>query len=186
MIGEPDFNLNPVNQNPESQALPTPAGDLYLRFVTPAGDEFALPAAGIGEVLSSGSDQLTPVPNSSRLVLGLLTRRGRVIWVVDAGELLGAVVSQAQSEPVSLNPNRAELPVIVIEAQDLMVGLAVEQVKGTEWLEPDRLQRLPQSPGQPIPCLQGEWVDPVSGQTLRLLNVEGLLQSLQAVTGAVV
>jgi len=179
MVGEPDFELNPVDPNSEPQALSTPAGDLYLRFVIPSGDEFALPAVGIGEVLSPGADQLTLVPNSSRLVLGLLTRRGRVIWVVDAGELLGAVV-RPQSEPVPLHPSRSELPVIVIEAQDLMVGLAVEQVKGTEWLELDR-QGLSQPPGQPP--FQGEWVDPVSGQTLRLLQVEGLLQSLQAAAG---
>lgn len=186
MVGEPDFNLNPVNQNSDPQTLPTPAGDLYLRFVIPGGNEFALPAAGIGEVVSSRPEQLTPIPNSSPLFLGLLNRRGRVIWVVDAGQLLGALGRLAQSEVVTINPNRAELPMIVIEAQDLIVGLAVEQVKGTEWLEPDRLQEWPQSPGQHIQYVQGEWVDQISNQTLLLLEVEGLLQSLQAAAGVVV
>lgn len=185
MVGEPDFNLKPGNQNPEAQTLPTPTGDLYLRFVIPSADELALPAAGIGEVLSPGADQLTPVPNSSPLFLGLLTRRGRVIWVVDAGQLLGEILSP-QLQPVPLQANRGELPVIIIEAQDLIVGLAVEQVKGTEWLDPDRLQALPRSSGQPMQCVQAEWMDPVSNQTLRLLQVEGLLQSLQTAAGAAV
>jgi len=68
-------------------------------------------------------DRITPIPNTSPLLMGTLNLRGRVIWVADLGQFLG--------KQTALNIERAEIPVIAVEDQDTMVGLAVDKM--LEW-----------------------------------------------------
>jgi purine-binding chemotaxis protein CheW len=151
----------PSPQNPE--------GDLYLRFFVESGDEFALAAMGIREVLSLTPDQITPVPNVSPLLMGVLNFRGQVIWVSDVGQFLGGTRL--------LNTERTEISIIVIESQEIAVGLAVERVRGMEWLSLDKL--LPpssQATDSMSPFLKGEWQG-VSETSLRLLDPASILRS---------
>jgi purine-binding chemotaxis protein CheW len=122
MIGNPDFLLTgrSSDQAPEFQELESPEGELHLRFYVSTDQEFALPATGIREVLSQAPDRITPIPNASPLLLGTLNFRGRVIWVADLGQFLG--------EQTVLNTDRPEIPVIAVEDQDTMLGLAVDQI----------------------------------------------------------
>ncbi len=156
------------------QPLQNPEGDLYLRFFVESGDEFALPAMGIREVLSLLPSQITPVPNVSPLLMGVLNFRGQVIWVSDVGQFLGSAKL--------LNAERAEISIIVIESQDLMVGLAVEQVRGMEWLSLDTLVPPSNSVIDSIsPFLKGEWLG-LSEQPLRLLEPLSILRSARWAT----
>ena len=45
-------------------------GELCLRFDVPSGNEFALPASGVREVMSVYFDLITPIPNASPFLLG--------------------------------------------------------------------------------------------------------------------
>jgi purine-binding chemotaxis protein CheW len=156
------------------QPLQHPEGDLYLRFFVESGDEFALPAMGIREVLSLVPSQITPVPNVSPLLMGVLNFRGQVIWVSDVGQFLGSAKL--------LNAERAEISIVVIESQDLMVGLAVEQVRGMEWLSLDTLVPPSSSVIDSIsPFLKGEWSG-VSERPLRLLEPLSILRSARWAT----
>jgi purine-binding chemotaxis protein CheW len=156
------------------QPLQTPEGDLYLRFFVESGDEFALPAMGIREVLSLTPNQITPVPNVSPLLMGVLNFRGQVIWVSDVGQFLGGTRL--------LNPERTEISIIVIESQELMVGLAVDQVKGMEWLSLDTLVAPSSSTIDSVsPFLKGEWLG-ISEQPLRLLEPLSILRSARWAT----
>jgi purine-binding chemotaxis protein CheW len=151
----------PSPQNPE--------GDLYLRFFVESGEEFAIAAMGIREVLSIAPDQITPVPNVSPLLMGVLNFRGQVIWISDIGQFLGGMRL--------LNTERTEIPIIVIESQDVMVGLASERVKGMEWLNLDTL--TPSSgptTDSMTPFLKGEWQG-ISENPLRLLDSASILRS---------
>jgi purine-binding chemotaxis protein CheW len=151
------------------QPLQTPEGDLYLRFFAESGDEFALPAMGIREVLSLAPNQITPVPNVSPLLMGVVNFRGQVIWVSDVGQFLGSTRL--------LSAERTEISIIVIESQDLMVGLAVEQVRGMEWLSLDTLVPPSSSTIDSVsPFLKGEWPN-ISEQPLRLLEPLSILRS---------
>jgi purine-binding chemotaxis protein CheW len=133
MIGNPDFlTQTGQDQDPELQELETPDGELYLRFFVAAGDEFALPATGIRRIIEQPPDRITPIPNVSQLLLGTLNEQGRVIWVADLGQFLG--YSSA------LNTDRQEIPVIAVEDQGAMLGLAVNQIVGTYWLSLDDIQ----------------------------------------------
>ncbi|MBD2314697.1 chemotaxis protein CheW [Desertifilum sp. FACHB-1129] len=171
MVGNPDF-LTGVGQDqaPEFQELESPEGELHLRFFVPSKSEFALSATGIREVLSQSPDQITPIPNVSPLLLGTINIRGRVIWVADLGQFLG--------DGVPLNTDRAEIPVIAIEDQDTMLGLAVDRIVGMDWLDVEEIQRPTNVPDIMEPFIRGEWaIDPETNKCLRLLNQVALLRS---------
>ncbi|MCU0551987.1 MAG: chemotaxis protein CheW [Leptolyngbya sp. Prado105] len=171
MVGSPDFLTGRgQDQAPEFQELESPEGELHLRFYTPSGTEFALPATGIREVLSPSPDRITPVPNVSPLLLGTLNVRGRVVWVADLGQFLG--------DAASLNTDRPEISVIAIEDQDIMLGLAVDRILGMEWLDIENVQATTAAPDSVAPFLRGEWVlDQEDNQCLRLLDQVAILRS---------
>jgi purine-binding chemotaxis protein CheW len=171
MVGNPDFLTGRgQDQAPEFQELESPEGELHLRFYIPSGDEFALPATGIREVISPSPDRITPIPNVSPLLLGTLNVRGRVVWVADLGQFLG--------DPAPLNTDRPEIPVIAVEDQDTMLGLAVDRIVGMDWLDIDEIQRPGSVPDIMEPFLRGEWaLDEKGDKVLLLLDQIKILQS---------
>ncbi|GAB4378790.1 MAG: chemotaxis protein CheW [Elainellaceae cyanobacterium] len=171
MVGNPDF-LTGINQDQASdfQELESPEGELHLRFFIPSGDEFALPAMGIKEVISSPPDRITPIPNVSSLLLGTLNVRGRVIWVADLGQFLG--------DSTPLSTDRSEISVIAVEDQDAMLGLAIDQIVGMDWLDIDEVQMPTNVPDGMAPFLRGEWVvEKENPKYLRLLDQVAILRS---------
>lgn len=172
MVGNPDFILPGIgpDQAPEFQELESPEGELHLRFFVPAGHEFALPATGIREVLSPPPDRITPIPNVSPLLLGTLNMRGRVIWVADLGQFLG--------DQTALNTDRQEIPIIAVEDQDTILGLAVDRIVGMHWLDVEQLQGQTNAPDGMVPFLRGEWMlSEEEAQVLRLLDQVKILRS---------
>ncbi|QYO63278.1 chemotaxis protein CheW [Leptolyngbya sp. 7M] len=170
MIGSPDFLAGRgQDQAPELQQLESPEGELHLRFFVASGDEFALPASGIREVISAPPDRITPIPNVSPLLLGTLNIRGRVIWVADLGQFLGGAIP--------LSTDRAEISVIAVEDQDMMLGLAVERIVGMDWLDIDEIQMPTNVPDGMAPFLRGEWFAKENNQSLRLLDQVAILRS---------
>lgn len=171
MVGNPDFLTGRgQDQAPEFQELESPEGELHLRFYVTSGNEFALPATGIREVLSPTPDRITPIPNVSPLLLGTLNVRGRVVWVADLGQFLG--------DPTPLNTDKPEVSVIAVEDQDTMLGLAVDRIVGMEWLDLDEVQMSTNVPDSVAPFLRGEWIlDKQSDKCLRLLDQVAILRS---------
>ena len=173
MVGNPDFLTGAEaekEQAPAFEELQNPEGELHLRFYIPSGSELALNAIGIREVLSQSPDMITAIPNVSPLLLGTINIRGRVIWVADLGKFLG------DEEP--LNTDRSDIPVIAVEDQDTMLGLAVDRIVGMVWLDVEELQRPRDVPDTMEPFLKGEWlIDKENGKYLWLLNQVALLRS---------
>lgn len=145
-----------------------PEGELHLRFILPSGDEFALPAFGIREVMQQESERITPVPNASPLLLGTINLRGEIIWVADLGQFLGF--------PHLLNTERAEIPVIAVEEQETILGLAVDQLGAIEWIDVEKLQLTRNVPDHVAPYIQGEWLDE-NNKCIRLLDQIAILRS---------
>ncbi|MGB3311326.1 MAG: chemotaxis protein CheW [Nodosilinea sp.] len=176
MVGNPDFlTQTGQDQDPELQELETPDGELFLRFFVTAEDEFALPATGIRRIIEQPPDRITPIPNVSNLLLGTLNEQGRVVWVADLGQFLGY--------SSVLNTDRPEISVIAIEDQGTMLGLAVNQIVGTRWLNPDKTQVSDTSPDTMAPFLRGEWViDTEDSKILRLLDHVAVIRSARWAT----
>jgi purine-binding chemotaxis protein CheW len=171
MVGSPDFLTGRgQDQAPEFQELESPEGELHLRFYVSSGNEFALPATGIKEVISPSPDRITPIPNVSPLLLGTLNVRGQVIWVADLGQFLG--------DQNALNTDRPEIPVIAVEDQDTMLGLAVDRIVGMAWLDLEEIQIPTNVPDSMAPFLRGEWtVENKKDKYLRLLDQIAILRS---------
>lgn len=156
----------------ELRELERPLGELHLRFYVASNQEFALSATAIREIISAPTDQITAIPNTSHLLLGTLNLRGRVIWVADLGQFLG--------EPTALNTERPEISIIAVEDQETMVGLAVNQIVGTEWLDVEGVQIVRNVSDSMSPFLRGEWLlDEQTNQCLRLLDQKAILRSAQ-------
>ena len=147
-------------------------GELCLRFDVPSGNEFALIASGVREVMSVYFDRITPIPNASLFFLGTYNWRGQVIWVADLGQFLG--------DGVLVNTNQNEVSVLIVEEQELVMGFAVHTVANTEWL--DLSQMLP--PDRSIPSTMSSFIKgvyPTTGTTpgLKLLDRVAILRSSQ-------
>ncbi|MEL7067964.1 MAG: chemotaxis protein CheW [Cyanobacteria bacterium J06581_3] len=169
MVGNPDFQtISGQDQAPELQEIETPEGELHLRFFITEEDEFALPATGIRRIIEHAPDHITPVPNVSPLLLGTLNQQGRVIWVADLGQFLGC------AKP--MNTDRAEIPVIAVEDQGTMLGLAVHEVIGTDWLDGDALKPSAGAADGMDSFLRGEWALDAD-KALRLLDHIAILRS---------
>jgi purine-binding chemotaxis protein CheW len=146
-------------------------GELCLRFDVPSGNEFALPASGVREVMSVYLDRITPIPNASPFLLGTYNWRGQVIWVADIGQFLGDLVL--------VNTDQNEVAVLIVEEQELVMGFAVRAVANTEWLDVDRML----APDAHIPAAMSGFVKGVYQTTgseappLRLLDRVAILRS---------
>ena len=157
------------------QTLEALEGELHLRFYLPSQEEFALPAIAIQEVMQQSPERITPIPNASPLLLGTINLRGQVVWVADLGRFLG--------NNVNLNTDRTEIPVIAVEDQDTILGLAIESLGNMEWLDTDNLESATDVPDHIAPYVQGEWHLPSAEdvdeppQILRLLDYVALLRS---------
>lgn len=168
MVGNLDLLMG--NEAEELRELEAPAGELYLKFKLASGTELALPAVGIAEVMSVTPDLITPIPNVSPLLLGVLNFRGEVVWVADLGQFLG------DSSP--LNLDRSEVSVITVtDNQGVHLGMAVNLVVGMEWLETETLQSCDRLPDEMAPFISGEWNLPERSLLLRLLDPDAIIRS---------
>lgn len=171
MVGNPDFLAGKVKDlTPDIQELESPEGDCVLRFFISSGTELAIPAAGIKEVMQQPPDRITPIPNASPLLLGTINLRGQVIWVADLGQFLG--------DSMMLNTERPEIPIIAVEDQETILGLAVQRLGDIGWCVFENLQMSNNAPDNMLPFIQGEWqVDPNSDQQIRILDHIAILRS---------
>ncbi|MEM6446484.1 MAG: chemotaxis protein CheW [Cyanobacteria bacterium J06642_2] len=170
MVG--DLSFLDYDETEELQELEVPAGELHLKFKLSSGRQMALAALNVVEVMSVTPDQITPMPNVSPLLLGVMNLRGEVIWVADLGQFLG------DSRPLHLD--RMEVSVVAVtDRKERQLGLAVESVIGMEWLESEVLQDSQDCSEAMQPFVKGEWnlEDAAAPIQLRLLDAVGIIQS---------
>jgi purine-binding chemotaxis protein CheW len=145
-------------------------GELCLRFEVASGNEFALTASGVREVMSVYIDRITPIPNASPFFLGTYNWRGQVIWVADLGQFLG--------DRVLVNADRNEVAVLIVEEQELVMGFAVHAVANTEWLNGSQMSAGRDIPAVMKPFIKGVYALGGADHTeLRLLDQVAILRS---------
>lgn len=171
MVSNQDIFTEPGQDLPfELQALDTPEGELYLRLYLASGLELALPATGIAEVTQPSPEQITPIPNASPMLLGTINLRGKIIWVADLGQFLG--------DSGSLNTDRPTIPIIAIENQEQIIGLAIERIGEMDWLDMEQVKVTTNLPDKMAPFVQGQWqLNGDSEQNLNLLDPAKMLRS---------
>jgi purine-binding chemotaxis protein CheW len=122
-----DFLTSDDRDSADISSTPSREGELCLRFNVPSGNEFALPASGIREVMSVDIERITPIPNVSPFLLGTFNWRGQVIWVGDLGQFLG--------DQILVNTNQNEITMLIAEDGETVMGFVVDTVANTEWLD---------------------------------------------------
>ncbi len=82
-----------------------------------------------------------------------------------------------------LNTDRSEIPIIAVEDQDTMLGLAIDRIVGMDWLDVEQVQMPTNVPDSMAPFLRGEWLlGKESNQFLRLLDQVAILRSARWAT----
>lgn len=117
------------------------SGDAYLRFELCPQTSAVLFMRYVQEAMVLPARRLTPMPNMPACMLGLMNRRSRVLWVVDLAQMLGLAMLDANTQQYSL---------VLVQVGTIALGLAVQQVEGITWINPDQIQP---SIGQVIPTL---------------------------------
>jgi twitching motility protein PilI len=164
------FTGNSQELSLELHNLENPEGELHLIFYLASGEKLALPATGIAEVMQPSPEQITPIPNTSPLLLGAVNLRGKIIWVADLGQFLG--------DSGALTTDRPAIPVIAIEHQEQIIGLAIERIGEMAWLDVEQLQVAHNLPDTMAPFIQGQWkFDDQSNRALSLLDQVEVLRS---------
>lgn len=171
MIDNSDFlSDNEEELSSELQELESREGELYLRFYVASGEEFALPAISIREVMQQTPDRITPIPNSSPLLLGTINLRGQVMWVADLGQFLG--------DSKNLNTQRQEIPIIAIESEDIILGLAIDKLGQMDWRDIEQIEKPTHTAEQMELFVLGEWLlNEETEQVIRLLDHRSILRS---------
>ncbi|MEY4519051.1 MAG: hypothetical protein RLZZ499_1650 [Cyanobacteriota bacterium] len=171
MVNNPElYTESGLDLSLDIKPLENPEGELHLRFYLASGEACAFPATGIAEVMQQTPDQIAPIPNASPLLLGTINLRGRVIWVADLGQLLG--------DSVALKTDRPTIPVIAIEDQEQIIGLAIDSIGEMDWLDVEQLE-IQQSPSDSMaPFVQAQWqTDDESKILINLLDPVKILRS---------
>ncbi len=96
---------------------------------------FGIPAAQIQEVVQMGS--VTPVHHAPPCIVGIRNLRGRIVTVIDLGMRLE--LRQAQ--------RGAESRIMIVDSAGELVGLLVDRVDDTIFLQPENMSPPPPNLG---------------------------------------
>ena len=106
----------------------------FLQFSLGTADRGLLPLDQIAEVLSIQLEQILPVPEMPACVLGVCHWRGKMLWLVDLGQLLDYPPLLQLKQPA------ASAIAIAVQVEHQSLGLVVPQVEDIELHAADQLQ----------------------------------------------
>jgi len=160
----------------QSTQLP---GDLYLRCQLTPEVTALLSMAYVQESLLIPGEQITPIPNMSPSVVGLINSRDRVFCTIDLAQLLGL------SSPLAYSRQYHAVVIRVSQfidqqstsEQTLLLGLVVNRIQGIIRVMSEQM-RSPQENFLPTltPYVQECVVD--KDQQLPILNTGAIVKAL--------
>lgn len=134
------------------------SGEPYLRFQLTETMSALISMQQVQESLVVAADKITPLPNMSESIIGMMNSRNRVFCVVDLGKILmlpSASIASRQYHVVVLQVSQAEISQVESDS-DLLVGIAVRGIQGTTRLSANQIQSSVQSlSSNLIPYLSG-------------------------------
>ncbi|MBN3910402.1 MAG: purine-binding chemotaxis protein CheW [Nostoc sp. NMS1] len=96
--------------------------DSYLKFQLNQQTAAVLSMKHTQEAILVPIESVTSMPNMPTCILGLMNWRSRIIWIVDLPRMLNLE---------SLDYRVRQYNAIVIQVESLMLGLVVQEIKGT-------------------------------------------------------
>lgn len=141
-------------------------GDGYLQFKLNQSTTAVLEVNFTEEVVVLPLRAITPIPNTSELILGLMNWGNRIIWVVDLPKMLGF-------ESQIHHPRQCNI--IVVHHQAETIGLMVPEIKGTVRFDKGTIQSAQNQASDIVPYLDG-CIDGEDELNL-VLNIQAILKS---------
>jgi positive phototaxis protein PixI len=142
-------------------------GDPYLKFYVEEQTPAVIAMKHIQEVLTLPPQRLTAMPNMPACVLGLMSRRSRVLWTVDLSHLLGLSMG---------NPNIRTFNIMILRVGPTPLGIVIHRVEGIMWVKPETVQSpIGQVTSGLVPYLRGCILQPK--EVLLVLDAEAIVQS---------
>jgi purine-binding chemotaxis protein CheW len=139
-------------------------------FVKVHAESYALPMEAVNAVYEGV--QITPVPNVPGFALGIANIRGRIVFVLGLGVLLGIPGSTL---------TEGSMPVIVLES-DLGIAFQVDAIEGIENLPTGHLTKdIPN-----LTLIKKAYLQGVSPDGKALLDVKSILNDLIAMANSAI
>ena len=152
-------------------------GELFLRFQLGQNVNAAISLERIVETMRLPAPRITPMPNMSSHVLGLLSSKGQVFWTVNLVQLLNLPVVLEPSqyyEVVVIRTLSVETAQGAMGSQgDMFLGLVVPKIRGSIRLSlEDIVSPMNEVQAGLQPYLSGQVV--VDGQSILVLSAEAI------------
>ncbi|MEO1432098.1 MAG: chemotaxis protein CheW [Cyanobacteria bacterium J06633_8] len=144
----------------------TNLGDGYLQFELNQGTAAVLLVNFIQEVVVLPLEAITSIPNTPFAILGLMSWRNRIIWVVDLPKILGF-----ESQFYGMG----QCNIIVISHQKETIGLMVPEIRGTVRLNSGNIQSSDNQDSHIVPYLNGCICH--EDELNLILNIQAILNS---------
>lgn len=142
-------------------------GDGYLRFQLNQHTAAVLAMRHTQEAVIVPVESVTAMPNIPACILGLVNWRSRIIWVVDLPRMLNLE---------SLDYRLRQYNVIVVRVESLLLGLVVQEIKGTTKFVPDEIRSpVGQVASSLVPYLRGCVVQ--QQELLLVLDAQAIVHS---------
>ncbi|QMS90915.1 purine-binding chemotaxis protein CheW [Nostoc edaphicum CCNP1411] len=141
--------------------------DGYLKFQLNQQTTAVLSMKHTQEAILVPVESITSMPNMPPCILGLMNWRSRIIWVVDLPKMLNLE---------SLDYRLRQYNVIVIQVESLVLGLVVQEIKGTTKFIVDEIHSpIGQVTSSLVPYLCGCVVQ--QEEILLVLDAQAIVQS---------
>jgi positive phototaxis protein PixI len=160
-----------------------PEGDAYLRFQLTADLTVSISMAQVQESLLVEVENITPLPNMSESIIGLMSSHDQVFCVVDLAQLIllsSTLISARKYHIVVVKVSDDRLVDIKIDSpqerlgeRELYLGFAVNHIQGIVRIIPGQIQ----SPKHNFPICLTDYIHGAvieSEQQLLILNIEAI------------
>ncbi|MBE9051950.1 purine-binding chemotaxis protein CheW [Nostocales cyanobacterium LEGE 11386] len=142
-------------------------GDGYLKFQLNQQTTAILSMKYTQEAVILPVESVTSMPNMLPCILGLMNWRSHIIWAIDLPRMLNLE---------SLDHRLRQYNVIVIKVESLLLGLVVQEIKGTTKFMPDDIHSpVGQVASSLVPYLRGCVVQ--QGEILLVLDAQAIVHS---------
>jgi positive phototaxis protein PixI len=141
--------------------------DGYLKFQLNQQTSAILAMNHTQEAVILPIENITPMPNMPGCILGLMNWRSRIIWAIDLPRMLNLE---------AIDTRRQQYNVIVIKVESLLLGLVVQEIKGTTKIMLDDIHSpIGQVASSLVPYLRGCVVE--QEEILLVLDAQAIVQS---------
>ncbi|MEM6252442.1 MAG: chemotaxis protein CheW [Cyanobacteria bacterium P01_D01_bin.156] len=160
------FKADPLGLDP----IPEDTRQRFLRFQLLEGYKTFLSLQSILEIRHLSTSSILSIPDISTPMLGVCNWRSEILWLADLNALVGNI-------PLwHMHPLLEQATVIIVEFNQIKIGLVVEQVDDIDLLEPQDIQQQDWCPSELTPYVAGCLTNPEGVILDAAAIVEHLLQ----------